>query len=382
MVERLRHGNAALRVDRAIRADVVLPQPRPRLLVPPLQGSAPGAATPALYAQPEFRALPKVVQDAARGLLAVAPAKAPRLTALLGAPQFLALTTGEQVPLLTPPRPERIDHAHRLLNHALWPLLPGDKTGFLKRSLPTQRAMIAQLERFLVRPTAELLVKASSTPWFQALGAKDQLRAVKVLAYFAAQQVGANDEGGALSQKQILARTVAALLDGRARLVFEDLPADQAEAIGGVRRLPDLVVLNRRLISADLFPIGEGPLGDQEIHVALTTLAHEVDHLLRAVPEGPTYAAFQDEYQAWFTGLVAYRGTPPSLMEGRWWCQTLLSSPVYADLQAAATRPGPESRRIFEFLRAFGPAQDVPQFLALRIENYAALAPRPDGATP
>lgn len=379
MVERLHlRGNTARTVGNAAAVEDRSRSPRFRANPPLLP--IPSGATPtlALYGTPGFARLPKIVQDATRGLLAVAPKMEAKLGALLVSPSFLALTPGEQRALLSPPRPERVPHAERLLGHALFPLLVGDKTGLFSASLPTQRAVIAQLERFLVKPAAELLLQGVTTPWFQALGAKDQLRAVKVLAYLGAARVGADADGGALSQKAILARTAQALLDGRVQLAFADLPAGEDQAIGGVRELPDRVHLNRHLISADLFPIGEGPLGEIEMHVGITTVAHEVDHVLRAVPEGPTYAAFMDEYQAWFTGLVAQRGTPPNLIEGLWWCQELLSNPAYPDLQAAARSGGEEAKKIFRFLSAFGRVDSIEAALSLQLDNYVALAPRPE----
>jgi hypothetical protein len=345
-----------------------------RLLEP-----APTTVDPQLYKSADFSRLGKQVQGILRGVLAQAPDRQGSVARLVELEAFKALSAAEQKALLSPPLPERLDQALLILESPVWSLLAGDKAPLFKLPMPTQRAILAQQTRYLVKPVATSLMAVASGDWLKRLSEDDQLRAVKVVAYAASQLVGASEDGGELSQKAIIRRTLDGLTTpGRFRITFEDLPAGDEGAVAGLRRLPGTVVLNRNLVAADVKSIGEGSLGHKEQHVGLITVVHEVDHLIRAVPVGETYAAFQDEYRAWYVGMVAFRGTPPTMIEGLTRCRELITSDEYSDIAAALDNGGPEAAKVVAFLRKFGPVTDRASIMRLEIDNYVALAPPPD----
>jgi hypothetical protein len=237
--------------------------------------------------------------------------------------------------------------------------------------LDVRRAMRAQRSSFRVRRVGEYLSKLERTPWFSALGVRDRLRAVKTIAYAASQLEGATAE-----QSAIIGNTLDGLVSGRIELAFESLPFGARRSINGHRRAPRTVVLNRRALPADERPVS----GRREEHVALATLVHEVNHLCNGVPEGPTYAAFQDEYRAWYVAFIALFAREPRKVEALARCKELLVDPAYGDIQRAVRERSAEGARIFGFLRTFGSATTREELLALELDDLTSPAPPPDPA--
>ncbi len=327
-----------------------------------------------------YRRLGGPVQRALEVMLALVPDRAGDAQRLIELPAFAELSPDERLALLSPPKPDRLDRALWLLENPIWSALAGDKRSLFALDARVQSALIAQFEHFLVRKTGECLLRTLDADWFHDLDASDQIRALKVIAYASSQLTGASFESSGISQRRIIENTLDSLLPptARFRLEFEDLPSEPTSSIAGLRRLPGTVVLNRNLIPDDDRHLGAGARGRDAEHVGLTTLVHEVNHLCNQIPTGATYAAFQDEYRAWFVGFVAFMSRFPSRIESLSRVKELLSNPAYAELQQALDGGGPESEQILRFLQAFGDLDSREALLALQIDNFVALAPLPD----
>lgn len=244
-----------------------------------------------------------------------------------------------------------------------------------------QRAVLGQLEQLASRRVGRDLGRLLAAPWWAALADDDATRAARVVAYASACADGAQprpDEP--CCRRTILDNTLDSLLPphGCFSLAFEDLPHEEGRSlVAGLCVRPSAVVLNRRIIAAGEAPVGEGPHGWLEARVATSTLAHEVNHLHNAVPPGPTYAAFMDEYRAWTVDFVVAADRPPRRVEALERCCELLTSPGYAALGQAVAARTEEGERILAFLRAFGPVARLEDLLGLPREGFLEPAPLP-----
>lgn len=216
-------------------------------------------------------------------------------------------------------------------------------------------------------------------PWWGRLELDDAIRAARVVAHVAACADGAPPEPVEACRRTILDNTLASLLPppGRFVLGFAELPLDAELAVAGLRLAPATVVLNRRMIAAVDEPLGEGPHGWLEARVGTTTLVHEVNHLHNLVPPGPTHAAFQDEYRAWYVAFVAEAGRTPRRVDALDRCRELLASPCYAAFAHAIESGSAQGERILEFLRELGPVRRWQDVLALPRDGFLEPAPLP-----
>ena len=107
-------------------------------------------------------------------------------------------------------------------------------------------------------------------------------------------------------------------------------------------------------------------------------MVHEVNHLRNGIEVGPNYAAFQDEYRAWYVGFVAFMSRLPTKKEALERIKILFSDPDYADIQKAVQTDNPESQKILAFVGKFGTEEKIAEILAAEVDNFVAMAPLPD----
>lgn len=266
-------------------------------------------------------------------------------------------------------------------DHPLLRLLQPDPARWLALAPALRAAVLGQLEHFASQRVARDLARLLVVPWWTALDRDDAIRAARVVAHASACADGAPREADdPCCRRTILDHTLDSLLPphGCFVLCFEDLPLDEdGHVIAGLRLPPATVVLNRHAIAADAAPLGRGPHGWLEARVGTATLVHEVNHLHNLVPPGPTYAAFQDEYRAWYVDFVADAGRRPRRVEALERCQELLCSPCYVHLRQAAAGGGAHGERILEFLRELGPVAQWHDVLALPRDGFVDPAPLP-----
>lgn len=332
----------------------------------------------AIYSDPAFTKLDPKVAAALRANLKLAPAAEGDALELLQAPGFTALGATEQRAALEHPRPDRIAHLLQVVTNPLWTALEGDRQAFFAAPAKVQDAVLTQFEAQPTMETGRVLLRLMGARWLQKMKPADQLRAVKVFAFCAAQETGATFEDVGISQKKLIQGALEELLKDKGyTLAFEDLPYGAHETVAGESIRPGTVILNRRVFEADDLPVGGGPEGLLEEHFALATLVHEVNHLHNTEPAPGTAAAFQDEYRAWFAGFVALMGRLPNRIEGLGRVRDLLTQPAYADLAEALDQKPAEAQQILEFLQAFGPVKSRADVLKLDITDVVSLAPLP-----
>jgi hypothetical protein len=266
-------------------------------------------------------------------------------------------------------------------DHPLRRLLSPSPAGWDALAPARRRAVLAQLEQLASRRVGQDLARLLDAPWWVALPDDDAIRAVRVVAYASACASGAPPEpDDPCCRRTILDNTLDSLLPPRGcfTLGFEDLPLEEGgEVVAGLRLPPARVVLNRRVISTDDAPLPQGPHGFIAARVGSATLAHEVNHLHNLVPPGPTHAAFQDEYRAWYVDFVVDAGHPPRCVDALDRCRALLTSPSYAHLRQAAADAGAHGEQILAFLRELGPVARWQDVLALPREGFCEPAPLP-----
>jgi hypothetical protein len=244
---------------------------------------------------------------------------------------------------------------------------------------PPHAAVLGQLEHAGSRRVARELGRMLDAPWWGRLELGDAIRAARVVAHLAACADGARPEPVEPCRRTILDNTLASLLPPRGRfaLCFADLPVDDETVIAGLRLGAATAVLNRRMIAAADAPLGEGPGGWLEARVGTATVVHEVNHLHNPVPHGPTHAAFQDEYRAWYVAFVAEAGRPPRRVDALDRCRELLAGPGYAAFAHALASGSAQGERILGFLRELGPVQRWQDVLALPRDGFLEPAPLP-----
>jgi hypothetical protein len=329
----------AVEVDRGRRAA--------RLLNP-----APRAVDPEFFGAEPFIDLAEPVQTALRVILALVPHRAGDAKRLIEDASFGALTPDEQYALLRPPRPDRLEAALAMLSHPGWYSLPEEKLPLLELDPKTRSSMLSQLEHFPSLATGRYFVELARTPWFREMSPEDRVRSAKIIAFASSAISGSTFEDLGVSQRKIIENSVESLVGPTPRfdLVLRDLPFDEHETVAGQAVHPRTLILNRLAIPADDRPIA----GVKQEHVALMTLVHEVNHLANQIPEGPTYASFQDEYRAWFVAFVAFMSRMPTRIEGLTRVKELFANPSYADIQQALDGGGDEAAKIVAFMRGFG----------------------------
>lgn len=264
-------------------------------------------------------------------------------------------------------------------DHPLLRLLGSSALRWLALDGRRRAAVLGQLEHAASRSVAQELDRMLDTPWWRELEPDDAIRAARVVAHVAACADGTPPGPGEVCRRMILDNTLASLLPPRGRFVlgFAELPLDEELVVAGLRLAPGTVVLNRRMIAAVDAPLGEGPEGRLEARVGIATLVHEVNHLHNLVPPGPTHAAFQDEYRAWYVAFVAEAGRTPRKVDALDRCRELLVHPCYAAFEHALASGSAQGRRILEFLQELGPVRRWQDVLALPRDGFLEPAPLP-----
>src|SRR5262245_22507194 len=79
---------------------------------------------PAFYAEPSFVSLEEPVQAALKVILALVPARASDAKQLIEDSTFTSLSAAEQKALLSPPKPDRLDHALAMIAQPMLSFFP------------------------------------------------------------------------------------------------------------------------------------------------------------------------------------------------------------------------------------------------------------------
>ncbi len=312
-------------------------------------------------------ALSPAVRTALTGAIKLVPAVGPKVSRLVKNRAFLALSPKEQMALVSKADPKRLDQAAALLASPMWSAFSGNRTQLLGLRTALQGAILAQAEHFREANTAADLARMSRTRWFSVLLPEDQMRAAKLVAYASSTLPRAT-----ALQAEILKNTLDALLAApeSVELRFDDMaPVDL-----GHREPPRTVVLNRAVLSGDASVIESAGLTySQAEHLAVATVAHEVNHLINEVPWGQTFATFQDEYRAWFVGFIAQMGRFPNREEALGRCRSLFQN--YVDIAAARTHKD-EAEKIIVFMQKFGDVEQTED--GWKLMDPEGPAPLPD----
>ena len=234
-----------------------------------------------------------------------------------------------------------------------------------------QQVLVDQLRNYPDPRAARNLARLAGKEWFRSGSAADQQRTAKLIAFDSRYDAG---------DTALLQRTLDQFLapDAPLRMAFDASGPRYGSALNGVFHL------NRRYL-----PDGDGPVpesDDDTMHLCLSTLPHEVNHLLNNDRRSRTFAYFMDEYRANVVGYRAQNGRYPNVSELRDKVVNLLRSyPEMHDLlfeeqirPSAPDAPEPtEGAKLVAFLRQYFGRSDLTASTATDLPPAEPNAPVP-----
>ena len=200
-------------------------------------------------------------------------------------------------------------------------------------------AVLSQVKNYPDIKTLGNIERMLNKDWFQTQGLGDKQRSLKTIAAFSHNKNG---------DQAVIDNTLNKLLDPKSDYTLEWKKYDKRDRPYGEAD-DDTLYLNKGIIPAGNDPIVESAKTN---HLALNTVAHEINHLVNADQVADTFDYFNAEYRAWYVGFKAEHGRPPTnqeAMEERIQWQ-LNPKSAYGPTSAAALKNPAEAQKLFDFL--------------------------------
>lgn len=200
-------------------------------------------------------------------------------------------------------------------------------------------AVLSQVKNYPDIKTLGNIERMLHKDWFQTQGLGDKQRSLKTIAAFSHNKNG---------DQAVIDNTLNKLLDPNSDFTLEWKKYDKRDRPYGEAD-DDTLYLNKGIIPAGNDPIVETA---KTKHLALNTVAHEINHLVNADKVDNTFDYFNAEYRAWYVGFKAEHGRPPTnqeAMEERIQWQFDPAS-AYGATSAAALKNPAEAQKLFDFL--------------------------------
>jgi hypothetical protein len=253
------------------------------------------------------------------------------MSSLLNSPQFKALSAENQ----------------QQVTANIKSLLQNGTFGKLKSDEKT--AVLSQIKNYLDAHSIANVERLLGKDWFQSQSLGDKQRSLKLVAYLSLPDPNKK-------QNDIQNNTLDRFLspDAAYKLTWESKPESNGNITFG-HASDDALTLNSYLVAANNNPVR---LDDQnEMHVIEHTAAHEVNHLVNHDQTSQTFKYLNEEYRAWYVGLLSQNGKPPSNREAMdRWEYFLNPNSIYANYShevngspGALDKPD-EARKIFGLL--------------------------------
>ena len=290
----------------------------------------------ALYQRPEFKALSQDEKSALLQSLAgnppVTPEKISKMFDLINSAKSLSPANHKLVM-----EAFKAGHASPAYAASLKKLIEDPEFKSLTNAEKT--AVLSQVKNYPDAKTIGNIERMLRKDWFQTQSLGDKQRSLKTIAAFSHNQKG---------DRKIIDNTLDKLLDPKSHFDLEwkkyekrDRPYGEAD--------DDTLYLNRGIIRAGNDPITENKTTN---HLALNTVAHEINHLVNDDKVGDTFDYFNAEYRAWYVGFKAEHGRPPSNQEAmeqriRWQFDP---ESAYGATSAGALKHPSQAQKLFDFL--------------------------------
>jgi hypothetical protein len=293
------------------------------------------------------------------------------LTNVYQKPQFQALNQQERQQFLltlagNPPlTQEKISNALDLLS-SMKDLSPAVRKGALDGLMGAhcEPAYARSLKKLLDDPTFKRLPDAVKTAvtsqagnypdartvgnldrllhkdWFQTQQLDDMQRSLKTIARFSH-----NPQGN----RNIIDNTLDKLLapDSSFKLEWKSLKSKGGTRYGEAD--DDVLTLNKDLVNAGNDKMVENSRSN---HLALNTVAHEVNHLVNDDKVQDKFEYFNAEYRAWVVGFQAEHNRLPTNAEAMGRIRTQFNHDPYKESTDGALRNPAEAQKLFGFIKS------------------------------
>lgn len=254
---------------------------------------------------------------------------------LVSSPQFRRLSEAEKTLVAdglnaAKANPQYAENLKKLLDDPKFQTLqPAERTAVLSqvKNYPDPRS-VANIDRMLQKE------------WFSKQDIGDKQRSLKMVAYLSQYDAG---------DRKVVDNTLEKFLGAKSdfKLEWKDYKSGKSTTYG--EGDDKTLWLNRGILGA-----GDGKMveNDTTKHLVLSTVPHEVNHLLNKDKVASTYKYFEAEYRAWYVGFEAQNGRPPTNQEAMQQRISWQLNPdsFYGKYAGEALKDPKEAKQFYDFL--------------------------------
>src|SRR5262249_12753154 len=257
---------------------------------------------------------------------------------LAGSPQFQALSEDDAALVLDGLKAAKgntayADNVKTLLADPKFKALDSDE----------QTAVLSQVKNYPDARSVANIDRMLQKDWFNSQDIEDKQRSLKVVAYLS------QHDGG---DRKVVDNTLNRFLDPASdyKLVWKDydMSGDHI-TYGEGTDANNTLYLNRGLLNPDNKKMVEV---EETEHLTLSTVPHEVNHIINKDHPANNYKYFEAEYRAWYVGFKAQFGRVPTnqeAMEQRITWQ-LDKDSFYGPYSAEALKKPAEAQKFYDLL--------------------------------
>jgi len=257
---------------------------------------------------------------------------------LAGSPQFHAMTDEDTALVMDGLKAAKgntayADNVKSLLEDPKFRALDSDE----------QTAVLSQVKNYPDARSVANIQRMLQKDWFASQDIEDKQRSLKVVAY-----LSQHDSG----DRKVVDNTLNRFLDPASdyKLVWKDYDMTGSHiTYGEGDDTNNTLYLNRGLLNPDNKKMVEV---EETEHLALSTVPHEVNHIINKDHPANNYKYFEAEYRAWYVGFKAQFGRAPTnqeAMEQRITNQ-LDKDSFYGPYSAEALKKPEEAKKFYDFM--------------------------------
>ena len=239
--------------------------------------------------------------------------------------------------------------------------------------------VFTQLRHHPSAGVADNLRGMAQTFWFQTMEHHDRQRAAKVIAHLSAQRFETP------RQQALVDDTLGRFLTMEGYWLAFRVYADPPGRMTYGTAHGTTFGINHMLVWPDDEPLDDTFASD--VDALVHAMAHEVNHIVNADHTKTGFDRFMAEYRAWYVGMIAQTGTPPSRQTAYHRARYLVTNPGYASIGEAfrtnaGGAPGADAQAMLRFMQRFTHRDLDPTRSQSRERALGATVSRPSDEAP